>query len=94
MPDETLAPLIELFRHRFIETLVREKLLSRKKADQMLTWKHSGFSLDAGDKPVSSYNIAGRRNLAEPERSGDRLPPGSPKGERSESIHAPCPFFS
>jgi hypothetical protein len=31
----------------------------------MLTWKHSGFSLDAGDKPVSSYNIAGRRNLAE-----------------------------
>ena len=65
MPDETLDPLIELFRHRFIETLVREKLLSRKKADQMLTWKHSGFSLDAGDKPVSSYNIAGRRNLAE-----------------------------
>ena len=65
MPDESMESLTELFRHRFLEILVREKLLSRKKADQMLTWKHSGFSLDAGDKPVAAFDVDGRRRLAE-----------------------------
>jgi len=57
------AALHQLFRHRFIATLVREKLLSDKKARQLLNWKHSGFSLDAGDRPVNS--AAGRQQLAE-----------------------------
>ncbi len=52
-------------RHRFIATLRREKLISEKKARQLLGWKHSGFSLDAGDKPVASHDVEGRRRLAE-----------------------------
>jgi len=31
----------------------------------MLTWKHIGFILDAGKKPVSSLDVEGRRRLAE-----------------------------
>jgi hypothetical protein len=54
MPIESVDPLAELFRHRFIDTLLREKLISAKKASQLLGWKHSGFSLDAGEKPVES----------------------------------------
>ncbi len=62
-PIESLDPLAELFRHRFIATLLREKLISEKKSRQLLNWKHSGFSLDAGDKPV--HSAAGRQQLAE-----------------------------
>ncbi len=65
MPAESIEPLAELFRHRFIETLLREKLISAKKARQLLGWKHSGFSLDAGEKPVASHDVEGRRRLAE-----------------------------
>ena len=65
MPVESIKPLSELFRHRFIETLQREKLISAKKARQLLGWKHSGFSLDAGEKPVASHDVEGRRRLAE-----------------------------
>jgi hypothetical protein len=51
-----------------------EKLISEKKVHQLLDWKHSGFSLDAGDKPIASEDVEGRRRLAEPKRSGDRQP--------------------
>jgi hypothetical protein len=64
MPVESIEPLSELFRRRFIATLRREKLVSEKKARQLLGWKHSGFSLDAGEKPVASHDIEGRRRLA------------------------------
>lgn len=73
------AALNQLFRHRFIEVLLREKLISDKKARQLLNWRHSGFNLDAGDKPVAADNVAGRQALAEPERSGDRAPGGWPR---------------
>jgi hypothetical protein len=65
MPDESIESLAELFRHRFIHRLIEEKLLSEKKGKQMLEWKNSGFCLDAGDKPVASHDVQGRRNLAE-----------------------------
>mgnify|MGYP004114240233 CR=1 FL=1 len=32
---------------------------------QLLNWKHNGFSLDAGNKPVAAHNAEGRRQLAE-----------------------------
>ena len=65
MPVESIEPLAELFRHRFLATLLREKLISAKKARQLLGWKHSGFSLDAGEKPVAAHDVEGRRRLAE-----------------------------
>jgi hypothetical protein len=65
MPVESIEPLAELFRHRFIEMLHREKLISEKKVRQLLDWKYSGFSLDAGDKPIAADDVEGRRRLAE-----------------------------
>jgi len=65
MPVESIEPLSELFRHRFIEALLRGKLISEKKARQLLGWTHSGFSLDAGEKPVAAHDVDGRRRLAE-----------------------------
>ncbi len=65
MPEESVESLAELFRHRFIKRLIEEKLLSERKGKQMLEWKHSGFCLDAGDKPVASHDVQGRRSLAE-----------------------------
>lgn len=51
--------------HRFIEVLLREKFTSEKKARQLLGWTHSGFSLDAGEKPVAAHDVYERRRLAE-----------------------------
>jgi hypothetical protein len=53
-PWRPSKPLAELFRHRFIAALFDKKIISERKARQLLNWKHSGFSLDAGDKPVHS----------------------------------------
>jgi len=63
--NQNIEGLTELFRQRFIQTLLDEKLISQRKARQLLTWKNSGFSLDAGDKPISAKDVEGRRRLAE-----------------------------
>lgn len=65
LPVETLEPLAELFRHRFLALLRGEKLISESKLRQLLAWTHSGFSLDAGEKPVAPYDVEGRKRLAE-----------------------------
>ena len=65
LPVDSIEPLSEQFRQRFIATLRQEKLISEKKARQLLGWTHSGFSLDAGEKPVASHDVEGRRRLAE-----------------------------
>lgn len=63
LPVESLEPLSQLFRHRFLAVLRAEKLISEKKLRQLLAWKHSGFSLDAGTRPVRT--AVGRQQLAE-----------------------------
>jgi hypothetical protein len=65
MPVESVEPLAEIFRHRFIATLLHEKLISAKRAHELLGWTHSGFNLDAGEKPVAAPDAEGRRRLAE-----------------------------
>jgi hypothetical protein len=65
MPDESLAPLAELFRHRFLHALRAAKLLSAQKVTELLSWKHSGFHIDGGEKPVASDDTRGRQRLAE-----------------------------
>ena len=62
---ESLDALTELFRQRFIQTLVSHKLLGEKRARDLLGWKHSGFNLDAGEKAVAADDVDGRRRLAE-----------------------------
>ena len=63
--NQNIEALTELFRHRFIQTLLDEKLISQRKARQLLAWKNSGFSLDAGEKPIAANDVEGRRRLAE-----------------------------
>ena len=64
-----IKPVAELFRHRFLALLRDEKLISERKLRQLLAWTHSGFSLDAGEKPVAPHDVEGRKRLAEWERS-------------------------
>jgi hypothetical protein len=64
-PVESITPLEELFRHRFLATLRREKLISERKRRQLLGWTHSGFHLDAGEEPMGSHDVHGRQRLAE-----------------------------
>ncbi len=65
LPADPIEPLAELFRHRFLALLRREKLISDRKLRQLLAWTHSGFSLDAGEKPVAPHDVEGRKRLAE-----------------------------
>jgi len=39
LPVENIEGLTELFRHRFIQTLLDEKLISQRKARQLLAWE-------------------------------------------------------
>ena len=54
------AALNQLFRHRFLHALREAKLISAAKLDNLLSWKHSGFHVDHGPKPVAPHDIAGR----------------------------------
>ena len=53
-----------------------------------------GFQISARGKVKWSAKALDRfkQRVREPERSGDRQPPGCPKGERSESNHATQPW--
>ena len=64
--NQSMASLREIFRNLFIKTLVDEKLLSQKKADELLSWKTSGFTLDAGDSPTLPFDRNARRRFVEP----------------------------
>jgi hypothetical protein len=60
------AALNQLFRHRFLHALREAKLISPKKLADLLSWKHSGFSIhDGGEKAVPAHDSAGRKRLAE-----------------------------
>ena len=65
MPGESLAPVIELFRHRFLHALRAAKRISAQKVTELLSWKHSGFHIDGGEKPVAPGDAKGRQRLAE-----------------------------
>jgi hypothetical protein len=45
MPDAPLKPLEELFRLRVLSFLVGKELLSKQRADMLMSWKHSGFNV-------------------------------------------------
>ncbi len=66
MPADTLGPMTEHFRHRFLQALLAAKLISQRKATDLLSWKHSGFHIDnGGEAPVAPHYTGGRRRLAE-----------------------------
>lgn len=66
MPAESLAPAIEVFRHRFLHALHEAKLISPKKLAHLLNWKRSGFNIHAADdQRVRPGDHEGRKRLAE-----------------------------
>jgi hypothetical protein len=65
MPGESLAPVTALFRHCFLNALRAAKLISAQKFTELPFWKHSGFHIDGGEKPVAPGDTKGRQRLAE-----------------------------
>ncbi|NCD26806.1 MAG: hypothetical protein EOL86_14620 [Deltaproteobacteria bacterium] len=45
MPDVSLKPLEELFRARVLSFLFGKGLLTKERADMLMSWKHSGFNV-------------------------------------------------
>ncbi|MEI6607965.1 MAG: transposase, partial [Verrucomicrobiota bacterium] len=66
MPADSRAPMIELFRNRFLQALRAGKHVSPSRLADLLSWKHSGFHIDGGgENPVASHDADGRKRLAE-----------------------------
>ena len=58
--------MTELFRHRLLTILREKKLISPKKLNELLGWKHSGFHVhDGRDDLIAADNHNGRKRLAE-----------------------------
>ena len=64
-PTKTSPAITELFRHCFLHALRDGKHLSAQKVSELLAWKHSGFHIDGGEKPVAPGDTKGRQRLAE-----------------------------
>jgi len=54
--------LKELWRVRLVEFFVRQKLINTEFAKNMLSWKHSGFSIESGTR---IYNDKARESLSQ-----------------------------
>ena len=64
LPPLPLKPLGELFRAHLLKLLVTLKLLPPERVQVLLSWKHSGFNLHAGE-PVPPENKAELEKLAQ-----------------------------
>ncbi len=69
--DFHLAPpggwqdLAELWRHAVLRRLRHASALADWQIAKLQNWRHSGFSVDAGEAPLAADDAAGRRRLAE-----------------------------
>ncbi len=59
------SELAELFRHVILRRLVDEQILEAWQAHRFLSWRHSGFHVDAGEAPLAADDAPGRQRLAE-----------------------------
>ncbi len=57
--------LQELWRHALLGRLRAAGALADWHVARLLSWRHSGFTLDAGEAPIAADDAAGRRRLAE-----------------------------
>jgi len=62
IPFSGLDSMIEVFRRRVIEMLMGRGLLKEDLAENLLSWRHSGFSID---NSVRIFDDQTRENLAE-----------------------------
>jgi hypothetical protein len=61
IPIKDTSPLIDVFRRRVLKLFVDRGLLDPHFARKMLSWKHSGFSMD-NSVPISASNRKARVN--------------------------------
>ena len=57
--------LRELWRHALLHRLRAAGALADWQIAKLQNWRHSGFSLDAGEAPIAADDAGGRRRLAE-----------------------------
>jgi hypothetical protein len=57
--------LRELWRHALLRRLRAAGALTDWHISRLQKWRHSGFTLDAGEAPIAADDAAGRRRLAE-----------------------------
>ena len=63
---ESLAPALDIFRHRFLHALRDAQLISPRKLANLLSWKHSGFNIDnGGEEIIDHHDTAGPERLAQ-----------------------------
>lgn len=62
IPFSGLQSMVEVFRHRVIKLLVEHSLLNADFARNLLSWRHSGFSID---NSVRILDESSQENLAE-----------------------------
>ena len=62
IPFSGLRSVVEVFRRRVIKLLVGRKLLNEVFARNLLSWKHSGFSID---NSVRILDVSSQESLAE-----------------------------
>jgi len=69
--DELAAE--RLFRHKVLSFLKEEGLISEERIELLLSWRHSGFSVDMSVKVERSGGVAfdERSNVAEPGRRAE-----------------------
>ena len=65
VPPGGWQELAELWRHTVLRHLRDAGTLSDGQIAKLKNWRHSGFSVDAGEVPLAADDAAGRRRLAE-----------------------------
>ena len=64
-PTGGWTELRELWRHAVLRRLNQAGALADWQTEHLLSWRHGGFSLDAGEAPLAATDRPGRRRLAE-----------------------------
>jgi hypothetical protein len=64
-PSGGWQELAELWRHTVLRRLRTAGALADWQIAKLKSWRHSGFSVDAGEAPLAADDAAGRRRLAE-----------------------------
>ena len=64
IPIKDTSQLIEVFRRRVIKLFVETGLLQKSFPMKLLSWKHSGFSVD-NSVPIPAYSNKARVNLSQ-----------------------------
>jgi hypothetical protein len=89
IPFSNLSQMTECFRRRVIKLFLEKKLINQHMADNLLNWRHSGFSIDSSIRFFGGSQQE-RENLAQ----YIARPPISLKKIRFESFHGKILFHT